>query len=78
MTDFQKKVLRYVPKWPGKRSVRNIVTKVYDDGWQGWRKARGRTIAVIRALNKLQDYKLVTWNSHPLSKNWQAVYWYKT
>ena len=77
LTDFQKKVLRHVPKWPGERSVISIVSKVYDDGWQGWKKARGRKIAVIRALYILKNYKLVNWNPHPTSKHWRAEYWFK-
>ncbi len=77
LTDFQKKVLRHVPKHPGERSTRNIVTKVYGSGWEGWKKARGRKIAVLRALHKMLLLKLVGWNPHLLSKEWSKEYWYQ-
>ena len=77
LTDFQKKVLRHVPKWPGQMSINKIVSRVYDDGWQGWKKARGRKTAVSKALNQLQRYKLIDWNPHPFSDDWWPEYWWK-
>lgn len=80
ITDFQQRVLDLMPKFPGQISVRKLVTKVYDhQGYPGWKKFRGQTTAVSKALWKLQKMGLVGWPNRPYDvDSFRKLYWQKS
>ncbi len=76
LTEFQKKVLATLPLSPGHKHVNKIVHEVYGD-YVGWKRARGRKIAVIKALWKMRKLGKVNWWSSPFAPKLRADYWYK-
>jgi len=75
LTEFQQKVLKALPFSMGHIHINKLVHKVYGD-YVGWKRARGRRIAVIKALWKMKRLGLVDWRSFEYLESY-AEYWYK-
>ena len=74
LTKFQKKVWAALPLSPGHKHIDAIVRIVYGD-YAGPKKARGRNVAVSKALRKMERLGKVGWRSFEYNRS--VKYWFK-
>ncbi|MHA2136203.1 MAG: hypothetical protein ACW99J_20275 [Candidatus Thorarchaeota archaeon] len=79
LTNFEQKVLKALPYYPGHVVVIKMIRKVYGDeeGWVGWARQRGRKAAITKALQRLKNKGKVGFKTDINVLGKYLTLWYK-